>query len=151
MKNLSKNWSFLDKFCYSPNNYERVSNKIAEFHKEKTMSKEHNTNHCAKSKKSSHDLSTLDRVRLSNADYWGWIRLVIGHLNIHSLKNKFEMLRQIAQNKLDILLISETKVDPSFPSSQFAKESLSSPFRLDRNSSGSGTMLFVREEFLQNS
>ena len=61
------------------------------------------------------------------------------------------MLRQIAQNKLDILLISETKVDPSFSSSQFAKESLSSPFRLDRNSSGSGTMLFVREEFLQNS
>ena len=55
------------------------------------------------------------------------------------------MLREIVQDKLDILLISERKVDPSFPSSQFAIESFSSPFRLDRNSSG-GIVLFVREE-----
>ena len=48
--------------------------------------------------------------------------------------------------KLDILLISETKVDPSFPSSQFAIDGFSYPFRLDRNSSGGGIMLFVREE-----
>ena len=56
------------------------------------------------------------------------------------------MLREIVQDKLDILLISERKVDPSFPSTQFAIESFSSPFRLDRNSSGGGIMLFVREE-----
>ena len=56
------------------------------------------------------------------------------------------MLREIVQDKLDILLISERKVDPSFPSSQFAIESFSSPFRLDRNSSGGGIVLFVREE-----
>ena len=40
------------------------------------------------------------------------------------------MLREIVQNKLDILLISETKVDPLFPTSQFAIEGFSSPFRL---------------------
>ena len=56
------------------------------------------------------------------------------------------MLQEIVQDKLDILMISETKVDPSFPSSQFPIESVSSPFRLDRNSSGGGIMLFVREE-----
>ena len=56
------------------------------------------------------------------------------------------MLREIVQDKLDILLISETKVDPSFPSSQFAIDGFSSPFRLDRNSSGGDIMLFVREE-----
>ena len=38
------------------------------------------------------------------------------------------------------------KVDPSFSSSQFAIRCCSSPFRLDRNSSASGVMLFVREE-----
>ena len=31
------------------------------------------------------------------------------------LRNKFEMLRDNVQDKLDILLISETKVDPFFP------------------------------------
>ena len=40
------------------------------------------------------------------------------------------MLREIVRNKLDILLISETKVDPLFPTSQFAIEGFSSPFRL---------------------
>ena len=44
------------------------------------------------------------------------------------------MLRQIVQNKLNIFLVSETKVDLSFPSSQFAIEGFSVPFRLERNS-----------------
>ena len=56
------------------------------------------------------------------------------------------MLRELVQDKLDILLISETKVDPSFPSSQFPIDGFSSTFRLDRNSSGGGIMLFIREE-----
>ena len=56
------------------------------------------------------------------------------------------MLQEIVQDKLDILLISETKVDHTFSSSQFAIEGFGSPFRLDRNSSGGGIMLFVREE-----
>ena len=37
----------------------------------------------------------------------GW--LIIGHLNLNSLKSKFEMLGEIVQDKLDILLVSETK------------------------------------------
>ena len=99
----------------------------------------HNSSQSAKSKESSNDLSAPDSIRLSNAD-----RLIIGHLNINSLRNKFEMLREIIQDKLDILLISETKVDPSFLSSQFTLDGFSSPFRLDRNSSTGGIMLFVR-------
>ena len=45
-------------------------------------------------------------------------------------------------------LLSETKVDSSFPSNQFAMEGFSFSFRLDRNSSGGGIMLFVRDETL---
>ena len=56
------------------------------------------------------------------------------------------MLREIVQDKLYILLILEIKVYPSFLSCQFLIEDFSSPFRLDRNSSGSGIVLFVREE-----
>ena len=46
------------------------------------------------------------------------VTLKFGH-NINSLRNKFEMLSVIVQNKLEILLISETNVDPSFPLRQF--------------------------------
>ena len=56
------------------------------------------------------------------------------------------MLPEIVHDKLDILLVSETKVDPSFPSNQFVMDGFSFPFRLDRNSLGGGIMLFVREE-----
>ena len=131
MKTLSKNWWSLD----SPNNCEKVS------YKGKARSKEHNRTQSAKSSESSNNLSILDRIRLNNAR-----RLIIGHLKINSLRNKFEMLREIARDKLDILLVSETKVDPSFPSSQSPIKCFSVPFRLDRNSSGGGIMLFVKEE-----
>ena len=56
------------------------------------------------------------------------------------------MLHQIVRQKLDILLVSETKVDPSFPSSNLRWRVLALHFKLDRNSSGGGIMLFVREE-----
>ena len=56
------------------------------------------------------------------------------------------MLPEIVEDKLEILLVSETKVDPLFPSSQFTREGFGSPFRLDRDSSGGGIMLYVREE-----
>ena len=44
--------------------------------------------------------------------------LIIGHLNINCLRNKFSSLQQTALSKTDILLLSETKTDDSFPDSQ---------------------------------
>ena len=85
-----------DSFCCSPNNYENVSRKITEFNKEKARCKEHNSSKSAKSSEWSNDLSVLDHVRLNNSD-----RLIIGHLNINSLRIKFEMLREIVQVKSD--------------------------------------------------
>ena len=60
------------------------------------------------------------------------------------------MLQEIVQDKLDILLVSETKVDPSFPSSQFSIKGFNSPFWFDRDSSGSGIKVFVTEEIPLN-
>ena len=56
------------------------------------------------------------------------------------------MLPKIVQDQLEISLISKRKLDLSFLSSQFAIAGFSCPFRLDRNSSGGGILLFVREE-----
>ena len=46
-------------------------------------------------------------------------RITIGHININSLLNKFEQLREFCKDNLDILLITETKIDSSFPMAQF--------------------------------
>ena len=71
---------------------------------------------------------------------------MIGHLNINSLRNKFEMLIDIVKGTVDILVISETKLDASFPLSQFCIDDYKKPFRLDRNSHEGGLIVFVRED-----
>ena len=42
-------------------------------------------------------------------------RLIIGQLNINSLRNKFKSLVQQVSGNIDILMVSETKSDNSFP------------------------------------
>ena len=72
-------------------------------------------------------------------------RILIAHLNINSLRNKFEILKETVTNKVDILLISETKLDCSFPLNQFHIDGFTNPYRLDRNQNGGGIMLYIRE------
>ena len=73
-------------------------------------------------------------------------KLIIAHLNINSLRNKFEFLVDQIKGKVDLLMVAETKLDKSFPQGQFKISGFSRPFRLDRNSNGGGIMLFVRED-----
>ena len=42
-------------------------------------------------------------------------KLIIAHLNINSLRNKFEFLVEFIRSKVNILMISETKIDESSP------------------------------------
>ena len=51
-----------------------------------------------------------------------------------------------ATDNVDIILISETKLDASFPSKQFLIDGYSPPYRLDRSNKGGGLLLFVRED-----
>ena len=45
--------------------------------------------------------------------------LIFAHNNINSFRNKYEMLQEVTGNNIDVLLISETELEASFPSSQF--------------------------------
>ena len=60
------------------------------------------------------NFNDLHEIRLKNPN-----RLIFAHNNINSLRNKFEMLQEVIGNNIDVLLISETELDASFPSSQF--------------------------------
>ena len=47
-------------------------------------------------------------------------------------------------------MISETKIGDSFPIENFLIDGFSQPYRIDRNSSGGGIMLYVREDIPSN-
>ena len=58
-------------------------------------------------------------------------KIIVGHLNINSLWNKFEALQFIINRNLDIILLSEDKPDNSFPSAQFTLKHFGISYRLE--------------------
>ena len=94
-------------------------------------------------KKSDHKnaYTILNDLRIKNKN-----RIILSHLNINSIRNKFEMIADMIIGKLDIFLISETKIDDSFTTEQFNIPSYKSPYRLDRDSNGGGILLYIRED-----
>ena len=73
-------------------------------------------------------------------------RPILGQLNINSIRNKFSFLASQIGNNLDVLLISETKLDDTFPTAQFLLDGFKKPYRLDRCSKGGSLFLFVRDD-----
>ena len=52
----------------------------------------------------------LNALRLWNVD-----RIIVAQINVNSIRNRFDALMTRIQNKVDILLTSETKLDETFP------------------------------------
>ena len=89
------------------------------------------------------DMLVLKNIRVSYPN-----NIIIGHLNINSIRNKFEMLSLSVVQRVDILMLSETKLDSTFPSTQFLINGFSIPHRLDRNSKSGGILLYVRDKII---
>ena len=79
-------------------------------------------------------------LRLKNVD-----RIIIGHLNINSIPNKIGLLGDIIHDHMDMILVSETKINKSFPIDQFRLNGFYTPYRLDRTVHGGGLLLYIRD------
>ena len=67
-------------------------------------------------------------------------RIIIAQININSIRNKFDALVSGIRGNVDILMISETKIDDSFPTRKFLVDGYTVLHRLDRNSIGEGIL-----------
>ena len=74
------------------------------------------------------------------------VKLIIPHLNINSIRNKFDSIVFIIEKNVDILLISETKLNDSFPSGQFKIYRFSMPCWYGGDSMVRGLLLHVRHD-----
>ena len=84
-------------------------------------------------------LSIISELKKKNSE-----RPVIAHLNINSLSSKFEPLTSLIQDNIDLLIVTESKLDETFPQGQFHIDGFSKPIRLDRNRHGGGIIIFIR-------
>ena len=73
-------------------------------------------------------------------------RVIIGQININSIRNKTELLSEAVLGNIDFLMVSEAKIDMSFPASQFVIQGFAAPFRLDRTNTGGGILVNVRDD-----
>ena len=73
-------------------------------------------------------------------------RIIIGNLNVASLPSRIDELRSTVIGKIDILVLTETHLDESFPAEQFFIEGFKTPYRQDRNKFGGGVMIYIRED-----
>ena len=62
------------------------------------------------------------------------------------MRTKFDALTQQITGNVDILMLSETKIDSSFPEGQFLIPDYSARYRIDRTCHGGCVMLFVRAD-----
>ena len=61
----------------------------------------------------------LNEIRKNNPNH-----IKVDPLNIKSIRNKFEILKGVIGNQIDFLLICQTKLNDTFPLSQFILERL---------------------------
>ena len=83
----------------------------------------------------------LQKLKQKNSE-----RPVFAHLNINSISSKFEPLTNMIKDNIDFLLVTESKLDDTFPHGQFQIEGYARPIRLDRTRNGGGLIIFIRDD-----
>ena len=73
-------------------------------------------------------------------------KLIISELDINSLRNMFAWLSAMIKEYIDLLLLSETKIDSSFPTAQFRIDDYII-YRHDRDEKGGGYYVMLEKMF----
>ena len=85
----------------------------------------------------------ISRFKMIRAENFN--NIIVGTLNINSISPKFYEFKLIVSGYFDVIIVTETKLDGSFPKAQFCIDGFSIPYRLDRNRNGRGLMMYVRD------
>ena len=76
--------------------------------------------------------------------------LIVAQININSIQNKFETLVSLVTFDITILIISETKIDESFPLLQIMIDWFVMLYHCDRNARGDGILEIYHWEIIKN-
>ena len=93
-------------------------------------------------KSENHNEIVLNSLRIRNLN-----KLVVGHFNFYSVRNKFDFLAYQVKENINVLMISETELDESFPLVRFSLDGYGVPFQFDRNGNGGGILLDIKGRY----
>ena len=102
-----------------------------------------NSNEIRKKVKSGKDNDAFSLLRKKRLDYPK--KVIFGHLNINSLRDKFESLSELVKGKFDVFQLKKVKLDASFPSNQFAMSGYKF-VRKGRNKFGGGIAFDINDQ-----
>ena len=83
----------------------------------------------------------LKEIKIQSPD-----KSISAHLNINSVRNRSEAHTYIIENNIELLLMSEIKLDDSLPIAQFQMKDFSVPYRYDRNGKRGVLLLYIHED-----
>ena len=72
--------------------------------------------------------------------------LTLGYININSVRHKLKDFFDYIQENINIVAIAETKIDSSFPQSQFLIKGMKKPYRLDKTAKSGGLLVYVDQK-----
>ena len=74
--------------------------------------------------------------------------IIVAHLNINSLSKKIDSLNTMINGNIDILVLSESKLNESHTNAQLSLVGFNEPFRRDRinEDGGGGVVIYVRSD-----
>ena len=83
----------------------------------------------------------LHKLKIENIN-----NVIVSLLNVNSFSSKFDDIKFLIKENVDVAIFVETKIDDSYPNSQFMIDGFTEPFRFDRNRFGGGVIIYVRED-----
>ena len=70
--------------------------------------------------------------------------IIFSYLNLNSVWNKFKNMCSLIAENVDIWIVAKTKLDSSFPTTQFVIPGFHHPIRLDINRRSGGLLVYVK-------
>ena len=98
----------------------------------------------AKVYQNTHKHPKISLVGLNSLRTHNHSNIIISHLNVNSIKNKFDDLKLIIDENVDILCIVQTKIDESFPTAQSILPGYHKPYRLDVTDKQEGLLVYIK-------
>ena len=80
----------------------------------------------------------LKNARLKHAK-----KVCLSHININSIRSKLDSLFEFTYGLVDVLAVTEAKLDSSFPTGQFNLPGFRTPYRKDLSGKSGGLPVYV--------